>query len=455
VSPQDELARDTLGAQRRRRAAVPALRVVGDEVAPALALDDFYAFSPTHQYIFAPTGDLWTQASVNARLQPVRTAHGPVKPSAWLDKHRSVEQVAWIPGHGRIIEDMLMLEGGLVEHPGARVFNLYRPPMPRRGDPAKAGPYLDHVRKLYPEDAGRILRFFAHCVQSPGVKINHGMVLGGPPGIGKDTMLQAVIEAVGSWNCSEISPAHLLGRFNGYVKSVILRVSEARDQGDVDRYKLHDHTKVLLAAPPLVHRVDEKNKQEYGCMNTVAVILTTNHRDSLYLPPDDRRHYVAWSELTVADFDADYFPRLYRWFEDGGYGHVAAWLSALDLSDFDPKAAPPKTPAFWAMADANRAPEDAELADLLDRQGQPDATTIEDLAECAGAGFGDWLRDRRNRKQISHRLESAGYVPVRNDGAEDGLWKLGTRRQVIYAKRGMAPRDRFAAASLLVEAKRR
>ena len=33
--------------------------------------------------------------------------------------------------------------------------------------------------------------------------------------------------------------------------------------------------------------------------NVVGVIITTNHKtDGIFLPEDDRRHFVAWSELT-------------------------------------------------------------------------------------------------------------------------------------------------------------
>jgi len=33
------------------------------------------------------------------------------------------------------------------------------------------------------------------------------------------------------------------------------------------------------------------------------VIITTNHKtDGIYLPADDRRHMVAWSNLTKDDF---------------------------------------------------------------------------------------------------------------------------------------------------------
>ena len=48
------------------------------------------------------------------------------------------------------------------------------------------------------------------------------LVMGGAQGIGKDTMLEPVKHAVGPWNFHEVSPAHLLGRFNSLAKSVIL-----------------------------------------------------------------------------------------------------------------------------------------------------------------------------------------------------------------------------------------
>ena len=86
------------------------------------------------------------------------------------------------------------------------------------------------------------------------------------------------------------------------------------------------------------------------------------------------------------------------------------------LSGFDPKAPPPKTEAFWAIVDANRPPEDAELADILDAIGNPDATTILRIADAApDAELAAWIRDRKNRRLIPHRLEKVGYVPVRNE----------------------------------------
>ena len=50
----------------------------------------------------------------------------------------------------------------------------------------------------------------------------------------------------------------MMGRFNGFLKSVILRVSEARDLGDVNRFTFYDHMKAYMATPPDVLRCDEK-----------------------------------------------------------------------------------------------------------------------------------------------------------------------------------------------------
>ena len=205
------------------------------------------------------------------------------------------------------------------------------------------------------------------------------------------------------------------------------------------------------AAPPDVLRVDEKNLREYVVANVCGVVITTNHKtDGLYLPSDDRRHYVAWSHLTKEDFAADYWHDLYNWYAEGGTQHVAAYLAQFDLSTFDPKAPPPKTAAFLDVVDSNRAPEDAELADALDKLGWPSATTLADVANHASADFGLWLRERRNNRQIPHRFETAGYIAVRNETAKDGLWCIQGRRQTIYAKHELSMRDRHSAARALV-----
>jgi hypothetical protein len=418
-----------------------------------ISLDDFYAYMPTHRYIFTPCGQLWPARSVNARLGSVEG----IGANVWLDQNRHVEQMTWAPGEPMLIEDRLISEGGWIVKPGCRTFNLYRPPNIRLGDSKRIEPWLDHLHCIYPEDADHIIRWFAHRVQKPGEKINHALMLGGAQGIGKDTLLEPVKHAAGPWNFTEVSPTHMFGRFNGFVRSVILRVSEARDLGDVNRFAFYEHMKIYLAAPPDVLRCDEKNLREYSVPNVCGVIITTNHKtDGIYLPADDRRHYVAWSHMTKQDFTPDYWSSLYRWYEDEGYRNVAAYLMQFDLAGFNAKAPPPETAAFHAIVDANRAPEDAELADTLDQiaKGGPlvNAVTIPMLvANAATEDFRSWLTDRKNRRVIPYRLERAGYLQVRNEAADDALWKIRGKRQVIYARNDLSAADRLKAARQIVE----
>ena len=191
---------------------------------------------------------------------------------------------------------------------------------------------------------------------------------------------------------------------------MVLVISEAKDMGEVNRYQFYEHMKPYLAAPPDALRTDEKNRPEYYVLNVLRGIMTTNHKTGgIYLPADDRRHYVAWSLVKAASFSEGHWIEFWKWYEAGGLGHVAAYLRTLDISDFDPKAPPPRTSAFWEIVDANRSTEDAELADLFDRLKRPPAVTLDSRhrrrrATLSLFPIAEWLHDRKNLRVIPIRL---------------------------------------------------
>jgi hypothetical protein len=45
--------------------------------------------------------------------------------------------------------------------------------------------------------------------------------------------------------------------------------------------------------------------------------------------------------------------------------------------------------------------------------------------------FGEWLLDRKNSRRIPHCLEICGRERLRNINAEDDLWRINGRRQVL------------------------
>lgn len=187
-----------------------------------------------------------------------------------------------------------------------------------------------------------------------------------------------------------------------------------------------------------------------------AEIARPSDMNGIYLPEDDRRHFVAWSPRKKGDFPECYWTELWRYYDaDGGDRDVAAYLTQLDLSGFNPKASPPQTPAFWDIVSAGRAPEDAEMADALDQLGNPETVTINKTINSTKnvhgemSDFGRWLQDRSNRRKIPHRLETCGYVAVQNPHATSGLWVIAGTRQIVYARLELSRTDQLKAAETL------
>jgi hypothetical protein len=433
-----------------------------------VTLKDFYTFLPKgDRYIFIPTGDLWPGSSVDVRLPPVplfKADGSPIlnkndkqivlAPSEWLAQNRRVDQMTWAPGEPMLIEGKLMTESGWVARDGVSCFNLYRPPKIDGGDPSKAAPWLDHIDEIYPNDVGHIVSWCAHRVQRPGDKINHALLLIGEQGVGKDSLLEPVRRAMGPGNAHDIRPKDLFAPQNEFVQSTLLTINEVHDLGEVSRFDFYDGMKIYTAAPPDTLRVNVKYVPQYYVPNVCGVVMTSNHKaGGVYLPPDDRRTYAASSDRSKDDFREAYWNKLWGYYEkEGGFAHVAAYLRAYDLSGFNAKAPPPRTATWWGIVDSNRAPEEGELADVLDKLGNPHAVTLVQIIRVAKSGrpflldFYEWINDRKNRRVVPHRMEKCGYVPVRNDAAEDGLWKIEGKRQAVYARKNLSHVSQVKAA---------
>jgi hypothetical protein len=405
---------------------------------------------------------MWPNASVDDRLPPmpllkpngtpVLKPNGKpvmIKATERLAKERSIEALTWDPGKPEFIHGFVVVDGGYIEKPGATTYNFYRPPPDiKLGDAVQAKRWVDHWRTLYPNDADHIIAWLACRVQRPGEKINHALVLGGAPKIGKDTLLEPVVQTVGVWNFQNIKLNHLVGRNNAFLKTLIVRLSEARDvgeRGSTDLYRLNDHVKDMLATPPETVRINEKYISEYYILNRVGMIVTTNYRDALKLPPDDRRHYVAFSERYGEEFPAAFWNEFWAWYEAGGFAHVAALLYQYDLSNFDPKAEPRKTEAFQHMVMASRGSAYGEVADAIDELGNPQALTINELM--AVAPNLECLIDPEKRKGTAYRITECQYIATKNPLAKDGLWRINKRRQVIYVRRDVREDQRVDVAT--------
>lgn len=427
-----------------------------------MGVEDFWAYLPRHLYYCNTTRDLWPGSSVSGVLPPMQVGVDDkgnpkfIPAASWLDKNRPTHQMTWDPGQPAIIENRIIHVDGYVPHVGYKIINRYLAPRIRPGDANDIDPWFNHIKRIYPDDYAHLLLWFAQRVQQPGVKINHAIVLGGAQGIGKDTILEPLRYAVGTWNFSEISPIQMLGRFNPWVESVVLRVNEARDLGELNRYSFYDHMKPYLAAPPTVLPVDQKNQHVYPALNCLGVIFTTNELTTgIYLPGDDRRHYVAWSESAKEEFEEEYWSGLWGWYAAGGIWNVTAYLLGIELSDFSPKAPPPQTDAWHQIVMSNRQVNQGELADVLDALGNPLAVTVQQIIAKAQfmvlTELSETLSDPTKGRLIPKKMAECDYTPLRNPYSKDGYFVIEGRRRGVYVQKNLSVRDQHSAAQKLVD----
>ena len=164
-------------------------------------------------------------------------------------------------------------------------------------------------------------------------------------------------------------------------------------------------------------------------MNVVGLIILTNYRtDAVYLPPDDRRTFVVWSQIPERGLTEEKSKALWGYYANGGFADIAAYFRQYDLSRFDPYAAPLKTDAFWAVVGAHRPAQESELMDVLEQLGKPPAVTLDQIKTLSPPEIVVWMNEPKNHRAIPHRLEGCGYLP--QQGCE--RWLLARQRQATH-----------------------
>ena len=135
-------------------------------------------------------------------------------------------------------------------------------------------------------------------------------------------------------------------------------------------------------------RVDEKNLREYTILNCCGVIITTNHKtDGLYLPADDRRALCGLVGAGQGGFRAGVLERLVGLVRQGRHRARRRLFAAASTSaGSTPRRRRRRPKHSGTIVDAGRAPEEAELADVLDSLDNPEAVTLNDVMVASRCG---------------------------------------------------------------------
>lgn len=375
-----------------------------------------------------------------------------------IDTGLTVEGSTWWPGEPRFIQDVVVTDRGAMHLPGAACYNAYIPPqLPPKTD-LDPGPWLRHIKTLYPEkkEHEHFFDFCAHMIQRPHEKLNHGIVMAGAQGIGKDTALLPVRRGVGEWNAAEIGPDAITSQYNGYVKSVLLVINEVRPHDeDHKASNFYNMLKPVLAAPPEMLPMTVKYANTIYVRNLCHVVLTTNDPLTMYIPAEDRRLFVMTSTLEDPKahntFPEGYFEAIYKFFDQGGINAVIHWLKDRDITHFNAAAPPPMTRGKQAIIDSANQVRRTAVDELLDAYIQqktngskPPVIFHRDLtAFVRGTNLFDDAQkviNLLNAKNFHFKMAERGYDMLRNPDAAE--WsKGGFRTRIAFVRRDVEAAD--------------
>ncbi|WBC28612.1 DNA polymerase/primase [Thiohalocapsa phage LS06-2018-MD04] len=336
---------------------------------------------------------------------------------------------------------------GVCRIDGTPYYNLYRPSaLEAAGDGSEASvrPWLDLLDSLGLEEGQQgkdaLLDWSTVLVQSPGTKINHGLLMGGEPGIGKDSWLEPILDCVGRRNVSTIGGDDLAKNFNGWVNGAKLTVIEEIDYGDhKDRRTVTERLKRVLAAPPLTLLVDEKNLRPYEIPNRIQLFAMTNHRQCLEVQTGERRWLALWcrrmgvQRLTPENQRAwaDWFVGYYDWLENmGGTAAVLAYLRGRKV-DVRRVAGSPPLVTGW-LREMQESSDDPLAAWIRDHsEGRvglfaQDTIATPALMEWLSTGVAlHWgVSGPISTRRLARALHAAGYVRerVRKGRLQSRIW---------------------------------
>ena len=334
-----------------------------------------------------------------------------VEASSWYDEHREayggyvLKGLTYAAG-----EDWKVHKDGLVY---GNVWRDARPAVTGGGD---ATPWLDHCRRLVPDDADleHLWNIMAFKLQNPKVKINHAVLHGGKGGCGKDTMWAPFIWSVcgpHEKNKGLIDNDSLSSQWGYQLEAEIVVLNELKEPDARDRRALANRLKPIIAAPPETLTINRKGLHPYQMVNRLFMLAFTNEDMPITLDSDDRRWFCVWSAAPkMTPYEAK---TLWSWYHAGGFEAVASWLLARDVSQFNPQAIPPSTDYKQKLIYVGMSNAESYIYHLIEQKewpfkGEVVAGPWHDLLGGMSGSAPDGVK--LNKQALFHALKEAGWV---------------------------------------------
>lgn len=237
-------------------------------------------------------------------------------------------------------------------------------------------PILDFFARFLPDKPSHdhVLQYLAHLIQSPGEKIEHGIIVTGGFGTGKGTLHRIISSIFGDKNARKIEGVELGETYTArLVDAQVLMIEEAHHG---ERLEVFEKTKELLTAE--FFYAHDKHVRRFRGRTPRGMFLASNDAAPIVLPRGDRRWFVCTTPETPETEEEKkanriFFKQLHGFLDrdDSTVAAFAEYLRTLSLEGFNAKGAPPMTKAKELATEESRTPIAQMLAELIGAGGIP------------------------------------------------------------------------------------
>jgi energy-coupling factor transporter ATP-binding protein EcfA2 len=244
----------------------------------------------------------------------------------WWLRHRQRRQhrgITFLPGGAEIVNDCL---------------NLWQD----WGVEAKLGDWSlirKHIEVVLAggneEFALYIVRWIAWAIQNPAAQAEVALVLVGPKGAGKGTLVRCLQRIFGAHAFQVTSREEVIGKFNGHLQDCVLFVADEAYWGGDKRCV--GRLQGMITEPTLP--IERKGFDLIQVPNFLHVVMLA---EPGWVIPAGRfeRRYAAVAVSNVRRGDKEYFRDLHRQIADGGAEAMFYDLARMDLGDWHPREIP-------------------------------------------------------------------------------------------------------------------
>ena len=244
----------------------------------------------------------------------------------WWLRHRQRRQhrgITFLPGGSEIVNECLNLWQGW-------------------GVEAKAGDWSlirEHIEVVLAggnaEFAEYIVRWIAWAVQNPAAQAEVALVLVGPKGVGKGTLVRCLQRVFGAHAFQVTSREEVIGKFNGHLQDCVLFVADEAYWGGDKRCV--GRLQGMITEPTLP--IERKGFDLIQVPNFLHVVMLA---EPGWVIPAGRfeRRYAAVAVSSAKRGDKEYFRALHRQIEKGGAEAMFYELERMNLDGWHPREIP-------------------------------------------------------------------------------------------------------------------